>query len=138
MTATVSRYLTVYRPDGRSRGGPRVRNGSELLELRELLANPGIAVALGALIGVGLLAPVLWGLRFFTAGHIEAGLGVTMGAVFGGLLLALGLLFGYRALAPDGIVWFGPAMVGGYVVALGVFAIRAASQLLNSGDDTRR
>ncbi len=109
-----------------------------LLELRELLANPAIAVALGALIGVGLLVPVLWGLRFFTAGHIEVGLGVTMGAVFGGLLLALGLLFGYRALAPDGIIWFGPALVGGYVIALGVFAIRAAAQLLKSDDDTRR
>lgn len=106
--------------------------------LRELLTNPGIAIALGALVGIVLLLPVLWGLRFLNSGHVDVGLGITMGAVFGGMLVALGLLFGYRALAPDGLVYFGPALVGGFVVALGVFAVRAGIQLLRSDDDETR
>lgn len=74
--------------------------------------------------------PVLMGYRFLAADKIDVGLAVVMGAVFGGLLVAVGALFGYKALAPEGIIWFGPALVGGFVLGLGVFAIYAARALL--------
>lgn len=89
-----------------------------------------VAVLLGVLFGVGLLAPLLMGYRFLVADRIDVGLAVVMGAVFGGLLVALGVLFGYRALAPSGLIWFGPALVGGYVLGLGAFALKAARTLL--------
>lgn len=93
-----------------------------------------MAVALGALLGIGLLAPVLMGYRFLVADRIGVGLAVVMSAVFGGLLVALGALFGYRALAPSGVIWFGPALVGGYVLGLGAFALKAAGTMLKPKD----
>lgn len=74
------------------------------------------------------------GYRFLVADRIDVGLAVVMGAVFGGLLVALGVLFGYRALAPSGLIWFGPALVGGYVLGLGAFALNAARALLKPDD----
>lgn len=115
-----------------------MRNGSGILELRELLTTPAVALGLGAFVGLGLFAPVLLGFRFLDAGRVDVGLGLTMGTVFAGMLIALGLLFGYRALAPKGLVYFGPALVGGFVVALGGFAVRAALQLLKTDEHETR
>lgn len=103
-----------------------------------MLASPAIAIVIGAVAGVGLLAPVLWGYRFFAADKIEVGLAVVMGAVFVGLLLAVGALFLYRALSPGGLVWFGASLVGGYLVALVVFAVRTARAMLESDNDIGR
>lgn len=82
--------------------------------------------------------PVQWGYRFLATDKIDVGLAVVMGAVFVGTLLAIGVLLLYRALLPGGFVWFGASMVTGYVVALGVFAVRAAKAMLTTDDDMRR
>lgn len=106
--------------------------------VQELFAKPWFAVLLGLAVGVCLIAPVLWGARFFSSGRVDVGLWVVMGSVFGGLLIALGLLFGYRAVAPTGFVWFGAAVIAGFVAMLAVAAVRAALDLLGSGEETRR
>ncbi len=102
------------------------------MDLRELLASPAIAIILGAFVGLGLLAPMLIGYRLLAADRVDLGLTVVMTGVFVGMLLALGLLFGYRALSPEGVLWFGPALVVGFVLGFGVLALYAARTMLKS------
>lgn len=97
------------------------------------MASPGIALSLGVLVGIILLSPVAWGLRYLLNNNVDAGLAIVMGSVFGGLLVALGAMFGYRALSPEGFMWFGPSVVGGFVVALGILAVWAAATVFKSG-----
>lgn len=138
MTATVSRlHVSVHRVDERagSRGRERV---SGALDVRELLANHTVAVGLGVLTGLVLLSPLVAGIRFITPEKIDRGLALVMGSVFGGMLLALGALFGYRALSPDAVVLYGAALVGGFVIGLGAFALYVGKTILWTDDKTRR
>lgn len=72
---------------------------------------------------------------------------VIMVVVFGGLVVSLGLMMGYRLVTSEGFMWFGPSVVVGFVVTLGVFATITALKLLKPGetiagptsnDETRR
>ena len=111
-----------------------------LTALRELLSTPMVSVLLGLVVGVVLVAPLFWTSRLLTAKNADLGLLVIMGVVFGGMIVALGLMFGYRFIAPDGFIWFGSAVVGGFMVALGVLAVVMLTGLLKSenasGGDT--
>jgi hypothetical protein len=118
-----------------------------LTALRELLSTPGFAVLLGLLLGIVLIAPLFWTSRLLTAQNADIGLYVVMGVVFGGLILSLGVMWGYRYVTPAGFVWFGPSVVAGFVVTLGVLAVVMARRLLKSDgpaadatskDETRR
>jgi len=118
-----------------------------LTALRELLSTPGTAVLLGLLLGVGLIAPLFWTTRLLTPANADMGTFVVMAVVFGGMILSLGLMWGYRLVAPDGFMWFGPSVVAGFVVALGVLATVMTLRLLKSSgraanvtptDETRR
>lgn len=115
--------------------------------LRELLSTPGYAVLLGLLLGVGLIAPLFWSSRLLTAQNADIGLYVVMGAVLGGLIVSLGVMWGYRLVTPSGFVWFGPSVVAGFVIALGVLAVVMTMKILKSdgpaadktsNDETRR
>ena len=115
--------------------------------LRELLSTPGIAVLLGLLFGVGLVAPLYWSSRLLTAQNADVGLYVVVGVVFGGMIVSLGVMWGYRLITLGGFMWFGPSVVAGFVVALGVLAAVMVTRLLKSGgpasgtasnDETRR
>lgn len=92
---------------------------------------------MGVFVGLVLIAPMIWASRFFAAEKINLGLAVVMGSVFAGLLLALGVLFAYRALAPEGLIWFGPSVVAGFVVGLGAFALKVATSWFKSDDGTK-
>lgn len=105
--------------------------------LRDVLANPAVALVTGTLVGVALIAPVLWSSRLLAAGKVDAVLYAVMGAVFGGMLLALGLLFGYRALAESGFVYFGAALVAGFVVTLGIASVVLFRRVFLADDETR-
>lgn len=118
-----------------------------LTALRELLSTPGVAVLLGLLLGVGLIAPLFWTSRLLTVQNADIGTYVVMGVVFGGMLVSLGVMWGYRLITPAGFMWFGPAVVVGFLVALGVLATTMAMRLLKSDgpatdatsqDETRR
>lgn len=105
-----------------------------LTALRELLSTPLFAVLLGLTLGVGLIAPLFWTSRLLTAKNADLGLIVVMGVVFGGLIVSLGVMFGYRLITPSGFMYFGPAVVGGFVVALGVLSVALLTRLLKSAD----
>lgn len=92
---------------------------------------------LGVLLGVGLLLPLVWTLRRIKPGNVDVGVNVGMGAVFGGLLVGLGLMVGYMVLSREGFWYFGPAVAGGFIVALGVLSWRVARQML-SADEERK
>ena len=49
---------------------------------------------------------------------------VVMGSVFGGLLVGLGVMTGFWFISRQGFMFFGPATVAGFVVALGILAAR--------------
>lgn len=102
-----------------------------------MLATPWIAIALGLVLGAALVAPLFWVSRILNARNADAALYVVMGSVLIGLLLGLGIMLGYRLLAPAGFVYFGSAVVGGFVVALGVLSVRLGAAMLKSDDETR-
>ena len=59
---------------------------------------------------------------------------VVMGSVFGGLLVGLGVMMGFWFISREGFMFFGPATVAGFVVALGILAARTAVKLLSNDD----
>jgi len=58
-----------------------------------------------------------------------------MGVVFGGLIVGLGVMFGYRFVTPSGFMYFGPAVVGGFVIALGILSVVMLTGLLKPDED---
>jgi drug/metabolite transporter (DMT)-like permease len=118
-----------------------------LTALQGLLSTPWLAVLLGLLLGVGLVAPLFWTSRLLTVENADIGTYVVMGVVLGGMIVSLGLMWGYRLITPGGFMWFGPAVIVGFVVTLGVLAVVMAMKLLKPGgeaagdaskDETRR
>jgi hypothetical protein len=105
-----------------------------LAQLRELLANPTFAILLGLVLGIVLIAPLFWTLRRITSSNADMALYVAIGSVFGGLLVGLGLMMGYWFVSPEGFKFFGLATVFGFVLALGVLAVRAGMSLLSTND----
>jgi len=103
-----------------------------LTALQGLLSTPWIAVLLGLTLGVVLVAPLFWTSRLLTAKNADLGTFVVMAVVFGGLIVSLGVMWGYRFVTPDGFVFFGPSVVGGFVVTLGALALVMTMQLLKS------
>jgi len=94
-----------------------------------------------------LIAPLFWTSRLLTAKNADLGLFVVMGSVFGGMILSVGVMFGYKLITPSGFMWFGPSVVAGFVIALGVLATVMTVKLLKSDgpaadetsqDETRR
>ena len=59
---------------------------------------------------------------------------VVMGSVFGGLLVGLGVMTGFWFISRQGFMFFGPATVAGFVVALGILAARTTVKLLSNDD----
>jgi hypothetical protein len=91
-------------------------------------------MCLGFVLGIVLLAPLFGVSRLLKARDADVALYVVMGTVFGGLLLGLAALLGYRLASPEGFVWFGSATVAGFIVALGVLSVRLGMQLLSKDD----
>jgi hypothetical protein len=89
---------------------------------------------LGLALGVALLAPLFWTSRLLNARNADVALYVVMGSVFGGLLIGLAGMMGYWFVSREGFLWFGPATVAGFVVALGILAVRLGLQMLNNDD----
>ena len=94
-----------------------------------------------------LIAPLFWTSRLLTAKNADLGLAVVMGVVFGGLLVSVGLMFGYKLITATGFMWFGPSVVVGFIIALGVLSVVMAMNMLKSDgpasddasqDETRR
>jgi hypothetical protein len=106
-----------------------------LAQLRELLATPWIAIILGFVMGVGLLAPLFGISRLLKAKHADVALVVVMGTVFVGLIIGLAVLLGYRLASPAGFVWFGSATIAGFVIALGVLSVRIGLQMLSNDSE---
>lgn len=106
-----------------------------MAQLRELLATPWIAITLGLVLGVGLLAPLFGISRLLKSRHTDIALFVVMGTVFGGLIVGLAVLMGYRFIAPAGFVWFGSATIAGFVVSLGVLSVRVVLELLTNDSE---
>jgi hypothetical protein len=101
-----------------------------------MLAAPSVAIVVGFILGMALLALTLWSARFVTPAHGELGPFVVVGAMTVGLILGFALMFGYQRLAPESFAYFGVALVAGFVVVLGVTAVRMLSDTLK--DDKRR
>lgn len=96
-----------------------------------------VAAVCGLVFGIALVTPVLLSARFLAVGKFDAVLYVVLGSVFGGMLLALAVLFGYRALAPDGFVYFGVSLVAGFVVTLGIASVVMFRRVFLAVDEKR-
>jgi hypothetical protein len=103
-----------------------------LTALQQLLSTPGFAVLLGLFLGVVLVAPLFWTSRLLSAKNADIGLYVVVGIVLGGMIVSLGVMWGYSLVTPSGFMWFGPSVVAGFVVVLGVFGAMTAVKLMKS------
>jgi hypothetical protein len=101
-----------------------------------ILSTPWIAATLGALMGIVLMAPLFLVRRLLTPANVEIAIALVVAMIIGGMVIAVGALFGYQAVAPDGQAYFGIALVAGFVVALGAASVIAFRELL-AGDETR-
>ena len=79
-----------------------------------------------------LIAPLFWTSRLLTADNADLGLYVVMGVVFGGMIVSLGVMWGYWLITSTGFMWFGPSVVAGFVIALGTLASVMTIKLLKS------
>ena len=95
---------------------------------------PPVAIFLGLALGVCLFVPLFWTSRLLNARNADVALYVVIGSVLGGLLVGLAVMMGYWFVSRGGFLWFGPATVAGFVVALGVLAVRLGLQMLNNDD----
>lgn len=59
----------------------------------------------------------------------ELAMVLTLVTVLGELLVSFLVLLGVRAVAPEGLVWFGIAMGTGFIVGLGVLAAKLMKQV---------
>lgn len=71
------------------------------------------------------------------SGNVDAVLPIVLGSVFGGMLLALGILFGYDALARTGFVYFGASLIAGYMLALAFGAFALLKKFYRTDDEAR-
>ncbi len=105
--------------------------------VQEVLATPAVAVTLGVIVGAGLMAPLLWSSRFAYSEKPDRALYAAMVSSMGGVLVGAGILYGYYALAKEGFVWFGPSLIAGFVLGLGVVTILLMRRMAKSDDETR-
>lgn len=92
------------------------------MALRELLASPAIAVVLGFLVGLGLIAATAWGRRF--ASEALDSIIVMMSFMVGGMLVASAILIGYALYARDGFLYFGLSLAAGFVLGLAFYGLK--------------
>jgi hypothetical protein len=94
------------------------------VQLRALLAIPAVAAVLGFLIGAALIGASAWSRNISTSSDALNGLAIMMIFMVGGMLVASGVLIGYVLVAPSGFLWFGLSLGAGFVIGLGIAAVR--------------
>lgn len=105
--------------------------------LRSWLSNPLVAVILGLAAGSCIAWMNHYGAGFMSPDDSSgAGIGMAMGLYFAGLVIAVGLLFAYRAVAPSAIAPFGISLVGSLLVVT-VFAVGPQVRGMRNGDKGR-
>ncbi len=97
-----------------------------------VLGTPWLAALLGFLLGAVIVVPVLMSVWFYDEKRPGDAWGIALGSILIGLIIAVGVMFLYRSIAPAAFVTFGVAVVVGFFVAfiIGAIAIirRQASQ----------
>lgn len=105
---------------------------------------PSVAVTIGLVFGVCLIAPLFFVPRLLKAGNTDAALYAVAGTVFGGLILALVVLLAYHFVAPLGVAAFGLALGAGYLggllvlTAVSIRGLMNAKDPMKSGDGAKR
>jgi len=91
--------------------------------LREILATPAVAVVLGFLIGVGLIAATAKSRTMSASRDASDSIAIMMMFMMGGMLLASGVLIAYVFIAPSAFLYFGLSLSAGFVIGLGVISV---------------
>ena len=95
-----------------------------LAALRALLSTPWLAVLLGLVVGVGLIAAIAESRRLSTSSDGRDGITLMMLFMMGSMLVASIVLLGYALVAPGGFLGFGLSLAGGFIVGLAVYGVR--------------
>ena len=93
------------------------------MQLRDLLALPGVAGTLGFLVGVAMVLATAWSRSLSKSSDGHDGIVAMMVAMVVGLFVATGLMIGYVFIARAGFIWFGISLGAGYVLCLGVVGV---------------
>jgi hypothetical protein len=94
-----------------------------LTALRALLSTPWLAVLLGLVVGVGLIAAVAGSRKLSTSSDGRDAITLMMLFMMGSMLVASAVLLCYVFAAPAGFVWFGMSLGVGFIIGLGVFSL---------------
>ena len=97
-----------------------------------LLSHWAVALALGAVLGAGLLLASRSSFRAMTPDAPEHGLAFAAASLFLRMLIAVGALFAYRRLVPDGFVPFAIGVAGGFFVLYTIELMRYGKVLARS------
>lgn len=93
------------------------------MQLRELLATPGVAGILGFIVGVALISAIAWSRKLSRSSDAQDGIVIMMMAMMGGMLISSLVLIAYVLIAPAGFLYFGVALAAGFVIGLGVITV---------------
>lgn len=105
--------------------------------LPTMLSSPLVSILLGVLAGTAIALVNRYGVKFMTPDDTTgAGIGMAMGLYTVGLIVAAGLLFAYRTVAPAGFPYFGIALVASLLVVT-ILALVPAMRALRAGEKGR-
>jgi hypothetical protein len=82
-----------------------------------------VAALLGFVLGAVIVTPVLLSVWFYDEKRPGDAWGMALGSIVLGLVIAVGVMFLYRSVAPVAFVTFGVAVVAGFFVAFIIGAV---------------
>lgn len=101
-----------------------MRRDCKISALSSLFGHPVVAAALGALLGVLLMAVSHWAVTFVTPEDPTRGVLIVGMMMFARFAIALSALAAYYFLVPSGLAPFGVLLAASFVTGLFVEAVR--------------
>ena len=95
--------------------------------IRQLLTQPLVALLLGTLAGVGLAGISRLGIRHFTPENELLGPMLVAITTFGGMVLAICVMYLFRTVARATFAWLGISLVAAFLVAVVVAVVRSGA-----------
>ena len=88
-----------------------------------ILTMRWVAALLGFILGAAIITPVLVTVWLYDENRPGAAWGMALASILIGLVIAIGVMFLYRSVAPAAFVTFGVSVVAGFFVAFAVGAV---------------
>lgn len=88
-----------------------------------VLSAPWLAALLGFVLGAVVVTPVMLSVWFYDDSRPGDAWGLGLGSILIGLVIAVGVMFLYRSIAPTAFVTFGVSVVVGFFTAFAIATV---------------